>query len=84
MNTLGLAGEAGEVVDIVKKSLYHGHDWDIDKLNLELGDVQWYVSELARFLGLLLSGVANANIKKLEKRYPKGYFESEKSINRSE
>ena len=84
MSTLGLAGEAGEVVDKIKKFYYHGHSWDIDELELELGDVLWYVSELAKHLGLSLSSVARSNIKKLERRYPKGYFESEKSINRSD
>ena len=83
MATLGLAGESGEVADLVKKSHYHGHDWDIDKLGLELGDVLWYVAILAWYLGFSLSDIAKNNIEKLEKRYPKGYFESEKSINRS-
>jgi NTP pyrophosphatase (non-canonical NTP hydrolase) len=78
---LGIAGEAGEVADLLKKSLYHGHELSIDKLRKELGDVLWYVAALARIYGLTLSGVATVNIEKLRKRYPAG-FSNEASITR--
>lgn len=43
---LGLAGEAGEVVDLLKKSWGHGHPLDVEKLKKELGDTFWYVVAL--------------------------------------
>jgi NTP pyrophosphatase (non-canonical NTP hydrolase) len=43
---LGLAGEAGEVVDLLKKSWGHGHPLDVEKLKKELGDTLWYVTAL--------------------------------------
>lgn len=80
---LGVAGEAGEVADIIKKHVGHNHPLDEDKLKNELGDVLWYVADLARTLGITLSSVAEMNVAKLKKRYPDG-FTSERSINRTE
>lgn len=79
--TLGLAGEAGEVADIIKKYHGHGHSLDINKLKKELGDVQWYIAEICTVLGLNLDDVPTENIEKLRKRYPEG-FESRRSIER--
>lgn len=83
IRALGLAGEAGEVVEIVKKYLGHGHGFDRDKLAKELGDVMWYVATLADACGLDLSDIAQKNIDKLKARYPEG-FSHEASRNRSE
>ena len=80
---LGLNGEAGEVADIVKKVLHHGHELDSEKLIKELGDVLWYVAEAADAIGVELSEVARRNIKKLRARYPDG-FQSAQSINKDE
>jgi NTP pyrophosphatase (non-canonical NTP hydrolase) len=79
---MGLAGEAGEVVDLLKKHLGHGHELDRDKLRKELGDVLWYVAELASCYGMELGDIAQANIHKLETRYPSG-FSTERSVNRN-
>lgn len=81
---LGMAGEGGECADIWKKHLHQGHTLDADKLADECGDVLWYVAELAAGLGLTLEEIAARNIAKLEKRYPEGHFEAERSINREE
>ena len=80
---LGIAGEAGEVADLVKKHLGHGHTLEVHKLVKELGDVLWYVAMLAREAGVPLSDVARVNVKKLQARYPEG-FDSERSKNRGE
>jgi NTP pyrophosphatase (non-canonical NTP hydrolase) len=80
--TLGLAGEAGEVADLVKKYLGHGHPLITDKLLEELGDVLWYIAAIASLNGHSLSYVANMNIEKLKRRYPDGFSE-EASRNRT-
>lgn len=82
MAALGLAGEAGEVVDYLKKVIHHGHDLDREKLARELGDVLWYIAETASTAGISLHEVASRNIDKLSKRYPEG-FTSERSQNRA-
>lgn len=70
---LGLAGEAGETVDHIKKYLHHDVPIDQEKLVKELGDVLWYVAELCTALGITLSEVANVNIEKLLARYPEKF-----------
>ncbi|KHO39095.1 nucleotide pyrophosphohydrolase [Clostridium tetani] len=81
---MGLNGESGEVIDLVKKFLYQGHDYDTDKIIEELGDVLWYIVLTANSLDINLEEVAKHNINKLEKRYPNGYFKVEHSVNRVE
>lgn len=83
MVALGLSGEAGECVDLIKKHLYHGHDLDPGKLTQEIGDVLWYCAALATVTGIRLHDVADKNIAKLRARYPDG-FSVEASRNRSE
>ena len=77
----GLVGEVGEVVDLLKKFFYHGHEVDSNRLKSELGDILWYVSAVASLFNLDLQEIAQGNIEKLEKRYPNG-FSSEASIKR--
>lgn len=79
---LGL-GESGEVQNIVKKEIFHGHRADHEKIRDELGDVLYYVAWLAITYGWSLDEIAEYNLAKLKKRYPNG-FESERSINRTE
>ncbi len=83
VSEMGLAGEAGEVVDLLKKEIGHGHDADPEKLSKEIGDCLWYLADLATLHGLSLDEIAQGNIAKLLKRYPTG-FSSEASRNRSE
>lgn len=70
---LGLAGEAGEVCDLLKKAWGHGHELDEQKLKKELGDVLWYVAALGLQFGINLQDVAEANVAKLRARYPEGF-----------
>lgn len=80
---MGLCGEAGEVIDILKKHLAQGHSLDCEKIKDELGDVMWYVAQTATALNIDLDDVAIYNISKLGKRYPVG-FDSNRSINRED
>lgn len=79
---LGLAGESGEVADLVKKWTMQGHIIDANHLKKELGDVCWYIAETATAIGCTLEEIMQANIDKLRERYPDG-FSAERSINRS-
>ena len=80
---MGLCGEAGEAIDIVKKHLAQGHELDREKLIKELGDVAWYLAETAYALNVPLEDVLQRNIDKLRARYPEG-FATERSIHREE
>lgn len=79
---LGLCGEAGECADIIKKTYFHYHELDREHLLEEMGDVLWYLSNMADNFGFSLEEVARFNNKKLKERYG-DKFAGEKSINRS-
>ena len=78
-SVMGLCGESGEAIDIVKKWLAQGHELDKERLAKELGDIAWYLAEAATALDLPLEQILQANIDKLKKRYPDG-FEVKRSI----
>ena len=82
-SVMGLCGESGEAIDIVKKWFAHGHELDKEHLKKELGDIAWYLAEAATALDVPLEDVLQANIDKLRKRYPEG-FDKERSINRTQ
>lgn len=80
---MGLCGESGEAIDIVKKWLAQGHALDRDRLAKELGDIAWYLAETAWALDIPLEQILRGNIAKLAKRYPEG-FSAERSLSREE
>lgn len=80
---MGLCGESGEAIDLVKKHLAQGHELDKEKLAKELGDVAWYLAETAHAIGYDLETILRMNIDKLRARYPEG-FSSERSVKREE
>ena len=80
-SVMGLCGESGEAIDIVKKWFAHGHELDKEHLKKELGDIAWYLAEAATALDLTLEEILEANIEKLRKRYPEG-FETKRSVDR--
>ena len=79
---LGLAGESGEVADLVKKHIMQGHMLDFDHVAKELGDICWYIAETATAIGWDMESIMQTNIDKLRKRYPEG-FDADRSMNRA-
>jgi NTP pyrophosphatase (non-canonical NTP hydrolase) len=79
--SMGLAGETGELIDMLKKWIGHGHELDLNEVEKELGDIIWYVAEIATTLELNLAAIADKNLEKLAARYPEGFSE-ERSRNR--
>lgn len=78
-SVMGLCGESGEAIDIVKKWMAQGHELDKQHLAKELGDIAWYLAEAATALEIPLEDIFQSNIDKLKKRYPEG-FEVKKSL----
>ena len=78
----GITGEIGEVVDLLKKHRFQGHEIDVDKLSEEIGDVMFYISNLATLYSLDMEEILNANHVKLLERYPDGFKVSD-SVNRA-
>ena len=80
---LGLAGESGEVADMIKKVSFQGHQLDERHLAEEIGDILWYCALAATGLGIDLDDIAQGNVDKLMKRYPQG-IDQERTIHREE
>lgn len=68
----GLAGETGELLNKIKKRMRDRKKLDRDDIMAELGDVLWYVSQVATDMGLSLDEVAKHNISKLRSRKRRG------------
>lgn len=84
---MGMSGESGEAIDIVKKVLFQGLPYNDDtKLHLakEIGDVLWYVAATADAIGYDLENIMKMNIDKLSNRYKSGKFSVEESVHRKE
>jgi NTP pyrophosphatase (non-canonical NTP hydrolase) len=69
---LGLAGEVGEFCNKYKKVLRDGAEFDVEDMSSELGDVLWYLSQVAYDAGIDFSYVANKNLDKLFDRMNRG------------
>lgn len=80
-SVMGLCGESGEAIDIVKKWLMQGHDLDKEHLIKELGDIAWYLAEAATVLDVPLETVFQENLDKLRRRFPNG-FDTQASVHR--
>lgn len=78
---MGLNGEAGECIDILKKVMFQGHELDREHMAKELGDVAWYLAVSAEAIGYDLETIFQMNINKLKARYPEG-FDSDLSQHR--
>lgn len=70
---VGLSGESGEILDLVKKSWCYGKVLDRNKMLEEAGDVYHYFTMLCIKMGWTMEDVISNNVEKLNKRYPNGY-----------
>lgn len=80
---MGMAGETGEFVDMIKKHIFHKHELDLMKCATELGDQMFYIAWAADVLGFDLETIMKMNKEKLDKRYPNG-FNPHDSISRED
>lgn len=74
---LGMASEAGEAADRVKKHVFHEGEWDRDAFLKEAGDVLWYIAFGAHAAGSSIREIINLNVEKLRARYTSGTFTKE-------
>ena len=80
---LGLAGETGELLDMIKKWIFHNKEFDYEHAKKELGDICWYIAMIAQSFGWNLDEIMKMNIDKLKARYPEG-FDTELSNHRKD
>lgn len=80
---MGMCGESGECIDLVKKYVFQKHELDFAHIAKELGDVAWYLAVTAYAIGYDLETILQMNIDKLKKRYPEG-FDADRSRHRED
>ena len=79
---MGLNSEAGKAIDLMKKVLFQGHEFDREHMAKELGDIAWYLAIGADAIGYDLETIFQMNIDKLKPQYPDS-FDTEQSQNRA-
>lgn len=79
---MGIGGEGGEIVDILKKVTFYNKDLDLKHIKEEIGDLLWYVNLMIHAVESSWSEVFEMNIAKLEARYPDLRFDAKHAINR--
>jgi NTP pyrophosphatase (non-canonical NTP hydrolase) len=80
---VGMSGECGEILDLLKKSAFYGNELDEAKLKEEIGDSLWYFGILLSALNSSFEEVMALNVAKLQKRFPVGYS-NEAAISRED
>ncbi|MBE9390347.1 nucleoside triphosphate pyrophosphohydrolase family protein [Vagococcus salmoninarum] len=75
---LGLASEAGQVLEVIRNYTFENHQMDQEELIKEMGDVLWYLSQIAEWANIPFEEVAKQNIDMLQQRYPERYALVEK------
>lgn len=73
-SVLGIAGEAGELVDAIKKNAIYNKELDIANVIEELGDLEFYMEQLRQRLGITREETIQGNLDKLNKRYSAGSY----------
>ena len=71
---VGVCGEAGELIDAIKKATIYNKPLDVPNVIEELGDLEFYLAGLRTHLGITRNETLEANMKKLEKRYSAGRY----------
>ena len=80
--TLGICGEAGEILDTIKKTVIYRKELDKENIKEELGDIYFYLEQLHQAAGLTREECIQANIDKLSKRYPNFEYTDKKAKER--
>jgi NTP pyrophosphatase (non-canonical NTP hydrolase) len=73
---LGACGEAGELADIVKRTVFYGQPLDAESVKEEVGDILWYLNVVLDSVGSCFDEAMAMNDDKLSKRYPDGFTET--------
>lgn len=77
---MGIAGEGGEIIDIIKKAQFQGHTLNTKNIKEEIGDLMWYVCNLSELIGADMGDILQNNFNKLLTRYPNGFNEEDSII----
>lgn len=81
---IGVAGEAGELLDAIKKYVVYNKDLDLENVIEELGDLEFYMEGLRSSLGVSRTEVIVHNVRKLSRRYSAGSFSNKQAQDRAD
>jgi NTP pyrophosphatase (non-canonical NTP hydrolase) len=81
---VGVSGEAGELLDAVKKHWAYGKELDTANVLEEMGDIEFYLAALRRQIGFSRAEILQANAAKLAARYHSGVYSDEQAIARAD
>jgi len=80
----GIVGEAGELIDAVKKVVVYNKPGDIDNIIEELGDIEFYMEQIRQRFNIDRATTLSENMKKLEKRYPNFNYTDKSAAERAD
>lgn len=81
---IGISGEAGELLDAIKKATIYGQQINLENVIEELGDLEFYMEGLRQALELSRQQTLTANMKKLAKRYSTGSYSNQQAQDRAD
>lgn len=81
---VGISGEAGELLDAIKKHAIYGKELDLDNVIEELGDLEFYMRGIRSALGVTRRTTLMENVFKLQRRYPVGNYSNKDAIRRED
>jgi len=81
---VGIAGEAGELLDAVKKHVIYNKPLDMENVMEELGDIEFYMRGLRELIGMSRDETLNHNLNKLQKRYAEGKYSNKQAQDRAD
>lgn len=81
---MGISGEAGELLDSIKKHTIYNKSIDLVNIKEELGDLEFFLEGLRQVLNITRRETLSQNITKLTKRYPSGTYSNTDAINRAD
>lgn len=81
---VGVSGEAGELLDAVKKAVIYNKEIDLENVIEELGDLEFYMSKIRQIVGITREEILKQNIDKLSIRYAKGKYSNDQAQERAD
>ena len=81
---VGVSGEAGELLDAVKKAVIYNKEMDLENVIEELGDLEFYMSKIRQIVGITREEILKQNIDKLSIRYAKGKYSNDQAQERAD
>lgn len=81
---VGVSGEAGELLDAIKKATIYRKELDVENVIEELGDLEFYMERIRQIIGVSREEILKRNVAKLSKRYSSGKYSNDQAKERAD